>query len=65
MKVEFRDGEREIPDHLAEMMFGIETYRLTVDEAIREANKKMLDRHVSTVMDKIVDDHMANLELRP
>ena len=64
MKVEFRDGEKEIPDYLGEMMSGIETYKLTMDEAIREANKRMLDRHVSRAFDQIVDRHMTELRMR-
>jgi hypothetical protein len=64
VKVEFRDGEREVPDYLADLMSGIETYRLTLDEAIREANRQALARHVDKAMDEIITQHMARLELR-
>jgi hypothetical protein len=64
VKVEFRDGEKEIPDYLADMMRGIETYRLTLDEAIQEANRQALSRHINQAADKIVSEHLATLEHR-
>jgi len=63
MKVEFRDGEKEIPDYLADMMSGIDTYKLTLDESIQEANKRMLQRHVSDGLQRVVDEHLSNLEI--
>ena len=62
MKVEFRDGEKEIPDYLADLMAGIETYRLTLREAIDEANAQMLGRYVTKLGQEAVDDHMRDLE---
>jgi len=63
MKVEFRDGEKEVPDYLADMMSGIDTYKLTLDESIQEANKRMLQRHVSDGLQRVVDEHLSNLEI--
>lgn len=64
MEIEFRDGEHEIPDYLADIMVanGVETYKLTVDEAIHEANRRMLSRHVDQAMSDIIAQHMTNLE---
>ena len=44
------------------MMSGIETYRLTLDEAIQEANRQAMARHVDKAYDEIISQHMANLE---
>lgn len=42
MQIEFRDGIREIPDHLAALMKGLPTYALTYEEARHKANWKMV-----------------------
>lgn len=59
-KLEFRDGEREVPDYLADMMVGIETYKLTVDEAIREANRQAENRHLQKAFDDVIAQHIRN-----
>lgn len=41
MRIEFRDGFREIPDHLAELMKGLPTYDMTYEEARDKANWRM------------------------
>lgn len=60
MKLEFRDGDHEIPDYLADLMAGMDTYRLTVEEAIKEANDRMLKRHLEKAFDEVIDSHMRN-----
>jgi hypothetical protein len=42
MQIEFRDGIREIPEHLAVLMKGLPTYALTYEEALQKANWKMV-----------------------
>jgi hypothetical protein len=53
-EVEFRTGKREIPDHLAAMMAGLDTITLTYEQAIDEANKmaeaNVLNRAVDTAV---------------
>jgi hypothetical protein len=61
MRVEFRDGEREIPDHLAAMMQGLETYKMTFDEAVDAANKKLTKDRVNKVMNQIRDQHFRGM----
>lgn len=63
MKLEFRDGDHEVPDYLADMMAGLDTYRMTVDEAIAEANEMALKRHLDRTMDDIINTHMKNLDM--
>jgi len=42
MQIEFRDGLREVPDHLALLMRGLPTYDMTYEEARAKANWKMV-----------------------
>jgi hypothetical protein len=56
-QVEFRNETREIPDYLAEMMRGIETYKLTYDEAVEQANQRALGGHVERAFDAMRRDH--------
>lgn len=56
-RVEFRDGFREIPSHLAVMMHGIETFRLTYDEAVTAANHKAEADFLNRAVDGIRREH--------
>ncbi len=58
MQVEFRDGKREVPDHLAALMTDIETYRMTFEEARDAANRKALADLINARADKIVSEHL-------
>lgn len=40
-RVEFREGFREVPDHVAELLKGYDTYQLTYEEALRKANWRL------------------------
>lgn len=40
-EVEFRTGIREVPDHLAKLMGGLETWNMTFEEAVQKANWKL------------------------
>jgi hypothetical protein len=39
-ELSFRDGKRWVLDHIADRMEGIETFRLTYEEALAESNAK-------------------------
>jgi hypothetical protein len=58
-EVEFRTGPREIPDHLADMMQGIETQRMTYEEAVDAANRKLTQTHVDKTVDRIIKAHFT------
>jgi hypothetical protein len=58
-EVEFRDGFREVPDYLADLMVGMETYRMTVDEAIVAVNKKLERNVLEKAHNDIVKSHFA------
>lgn len=58
-KVEFRDGVREIPDYLADLMTEFETYQLTADEAIAQVNKNLERKVLTNAYDSVVKDHFS------
>lgn len=60
-ELEFRDGRRWVPKHLALMMSDLETYRYTYDEARLEANSSAVRRHVDGKLDDIITGHFKRL----
>jgi hypothetical protein len=58
-EVEFRNGIQEIPDYLADLMTGMDTYTMTVDEAIAEVNKKLERDQLSKVHNELVKNHFS------
>lgn len=56
MKVEFRDGWREVPDHVAMMMSGLETWRWSFEEALRRAEQRMLAERLNKAQADIIRD---------
>lgn len=57
MRVVFRDGAREVPDYLGELMRGIETIQLTYKQAIAATNSSLMRRHLAAEQDKLLTDH--------
>lgn len=60
--LEFRDGEREIADYLADVLRRYEDrlYQITYDEAIELANRTMESDLVSKRMSSFVEGHFKN-----
>lgn len=56
-EIEFRDGKRTVPAYIAQILSGIETYRLTYEEAMVEANKKVEADFINAQQDKILAAH--------
>lgn len=56
-EVEFRDGKREIPDHLADLMVGMDTYKLTYAQAENEANQKLARDVLWKFQQQTIDAH--------
>ena len=56
-EVEFRDGKRLIPDHLADMMTDLKTHTLTYQQAVDKANWKLASDFVEKAYDGIVQSH--------
>lgn len=58
---EFRDGKRLVPDYIATLLAGIETHRLTYEEAIDAANRKAEADFVNAQQDRILAAHFREL----
>ena len=56
-EMEFRDGQRVVPDHVEAMLSGIDTHTMTYEEAIRAAERKMLSDHVGRAQQSLIDAH--------
>lgn len=59
-EVEFRDGKRLIPDHLADMMVDLPTHTMTHEEAIEKANWKLANDFLGRAQDRIVQSHFRD-----
>lgn len=55
--MEFRDGPREVPDHLAFLLRGMDTYRLTYLEAIQKANDSLFKDWLNGKQGQILRRH--------
>lgn len=55
--VNFRDGPRDVAEHLAILLRNVETYRLTFREALDSVNFKMENDFVAKAMNKSINDH--------
>ena len=59
-EVEFRDGKKLIPDHLADMMASLPTHTMTFEEARDKANWKLASDHANRAFDGIVQSHFRD-----
>lgn len=53
----FRDGPREVVDHLADLMAPIDTFRLTYEEAVKFVNEKLVGDHLEKAQNALIRDH--------
>jgi len=53
----FRDGEREVPEHIELRLAGIDVRRMTYDEAMDAANKREFADYVNGAQRSMVRDH--------
>ena len=56
-KLDFRDGPREVPDHIRDLMAGIDTETLTYDQAIARMNQNLEKGVIDRAADAIVRQH--------
>lgn len=61
VELEFRDGKRTVPDHIAALLAGIETHRLTYDEALDAGNRKIESDFINAQRDRILEAHFREL----
>lgn len=55
--VEFRDGEKMVPGHVAVLMKGMATHEMTYTEAIRAANQALLKNRLNQSQRDLVTSH--------
>lgn len=55
--VEFRDGEKLVPLHVATLMKGLETHTMTYIDAIRVANQIQVRNRLNQAQKNLVADH--------
>lgn len=58
MEVEFRDGKREIPDHLGYLMASLDTVQMTFEEARDAANRKLVSDRLNEAQSKVIVNHL-------
>jgi hypothetical protein len=63
-EVEFRTGKRVIPDYMAELMAGIQTHKMTYDQAVAAMNKKLESNVIDRASDQIINEHFARATRR-
>lgn len=49
-EIRFRDGARVVPDYLVPLLVGVQTEDLTYDEAIAEANRRMMQSYIRSAI---------------
>ena len=59
-EVEFRDGLKVVPHHVAAILSGIETWKLTYEEAIKLANEGMLRSALGRIQQQTVSKHFRD-----
>lgn len=55
--LEFRDGERDVPPHLAAMMKGIRTWEMTFSEAKAKAEMQMTRQLLDSAQADLIRKH--------
>ena len=58
--VEFRDGERDVPDHLAVLMKGLRTWEMTFEQARQQAHNTMLKRALEGAQRDLIRQHFKD-----
>lgn len=56
--IEFRDGEHDVPDHVAVMLAGMETWTMTYEQAIRASENKLLSDRLNEAQRSLVANHL-------
>lgn len=55
--LEFRDGERDVPDHVAVLMKGLRTWELTFDQARDLAHTNQLRQALDVAQRDLLRQH--------
>ena len=63
-EVAFRDGPRNVVDHVAEMLKTIETHKLTYDQAMAAANNRLLQHEIDRRASDLIREHFRQFNKR-
>lgn len=58
--LEFRDGERDVPDHVAVLMRGLRTWEMTYDEARNAAHTNQLRQALQVAQRDLIREHFKH-----
>lgn len=56
--LEFRDGEKDVPDHVAVLMRGIRTWEMTYEQARSQAHTNQMRQALDVAQRDLVRQHM-------
>jgi len=56
-EIEFRDGMRTVPGYIVDFLRGIECHRLTYEEAMTAANRKVQEEFLNAQQDAVLAAH--------
>lgn len=59
-ELQFRDGPRDVPPHLAELMESLDLHKFTYAEAVDEANKKLMADALNKIQARVVTQHFKD-----
>lgn len=57
----FRDGTRQVPEHLASMMSGLDTITLTYEQAVIAANNRIVGDALGKAQGDLIREHFSSL----
>lgn len=57
-ELDFRDGKRGVPEHVADLLTGVPTYKLTYKEALEYMNRRLQYDYVENIHSKIISNHL-------
>lgn len=56
-ELKFRDGNRYVPDHIEDMLAGVETWKYTYQQAMDNANQRMLQDKLALAQRELIRSH--------
>lgn len=56
-EVMFRDGPREVPPHVEALLSSIPVHKLTYEQALKEANNKLMTDHLARIQAGVLKEH--------
>lgn len=58
-QVEFRDGYKLVPDHVADKLAEFETYKMTYEQALDKMNSSFVEDRLRKAQNDVVREHLT------